>query len=199
MRFLRLLFWARVSRPLGRSYWVNFYARGGRRFPGRDERFSPVRRCLFHILLGFHAGAFQRAACALGLAAGREDQFERALRGPDFQISSCDRSLPRDGIALRSPLMALWKSVSALCSREPPLQRSGPGIQRAAARERRAGTREQRALTGEERDAWALPWAVGSLQRAAVGKQRAVRSQQRAGASQRWAGADFQRAMLGLS
>jgi hypothetical protein len=114
--------------------------------PGDDPKIRGpgTALCPFHISLWFRAGAFQKAACALGLVAWRDGRFEKALRGPGFQIFSCLRSLPRDGIALRSPLTALWNCVSALCSREPPLQR-------AATHEPRDGTREQRAHPEEER------------------------------------------------
>src|SRR5205085_1539073 len=120
-------------------------------------RGSDTALCPFHIPLGFRAGTFQKAACALGSAAWRDGKFERAFRGPGFQIFSCLRSLPRDGIALRSRVTALWNFVSALCSRGPALQRAGPGIQRAATHEPRDGTREQRAHPDEARDATALP------------------------------------------
>jgi hypothetical protein len=145
---------------------------------------------------GLRAGRLQKAACALGSAAWREGKFGRALRESGFQISSLDRSLQRAGIALRSPLTALWNFVSALCSRGLALPRAGTEIQRAATHEQRDGTRERRALTEEERDASAPAWAVTALQRAVVGKRRAVRSQEGAGASQRWAEPGFQRASL---
>jgi hypothetical protein len=90
---------------------------------------------------------------------------------PDLTDAS---ALQGAGFALRSPVVALWNFVPALCSRELALPRGQSGEQRAESREQRAGSREERAGTREPRAhtdqqraapdfAWALRPSGGSV------------------------------------